>query len=71
VLSSSDRGPLRIQYSKNPFGKKRDSSGQMIDTRQSAGTGDGAGQLAGTYSEGLPSSGGAYNADLSGGGPVL
>eukprot|EP01024_Parvocaulis_polyphysoides_P025182 TRINITY_DN22_c0_g1_i1.p5 TRINITY_DN22_c0_g1~~TRINITY_DN22_c0_g1_i1.p5 ORF type:complete len:191 (+),score=29.91 TRINITY_DN22_c0_g1_i1:98-670(+) len=24
ILASSDRGPIRIQYSKNPFGKKRD-----------------------------------------------
>lgn len=24
VLQSSDRGGIRIQYSKNPFGKKRD-----------------------------------------------
>jgi hypothetical protein len=24
VLTSSDRGGIRIQYSKNPFGKKRD-----------------------------------------------
>lgn len=34
VLHSSDRGPIRIQYSKNPLGKKRDASGQMIDTTQ-------------------------------------
>eukprot|EP00878_Enallax_costatus_P016607 GHUV01017425.1.p1 GENE.GHUV01017425.1~~GHUV01017425.1.p1 ORF type:complete len:239 (+),score=59.96 GHUV01017425.1:155-871(+) len=34
VLRSSDRGPIRIQYSKNPLGKKRDISGQMIDTTQ-------------------------------------
>uniref|UniRef100_A0A061RX97 Cell wall integrity protein scw1 n=1 Tax=Tetraselmis sp. GSL018 TaxID=582737 RepID=A0A061RX97_9CHLO len=26
ILQSSDRGGIRIQYSKNPFGKKRDSS---------------------------------------------
>eukprot|EP00775_Hariotina_reticulata_P011795 gene11795-11940_t len=70
VLSSSDRGPLRIQYSKNPFGKKRDSSGQMIETRPS-GTADGTGQLAGTYSEGLPSSGVVYNAGSSGGAGIL
>lgn len=24
MLTSSDRGGIRIQYSKNPFGKKRD-----------------------------------------------
>eukprot|EP00879_Flechtneria_rotunda_P018865 GHRR01019802.1.p1 GENE.GHRR01019802.1~~GHRR01019802.1.p1 ORF type:complete len:238 (+),score=72.86 GHRR01019802.1:377-1090(+) len=34
VLRSSDRGPIRIQFSKNPFGKKRDINGQMIDTTQ-------------------------------------
>lgn len=37
VLTSSERGPIRIQFSKNPFGKKRDVSGQLIDTRMSAG----------------------------------
>lgn len=36
VLNSSDRGPIRIQYSKNPLGKKRDSSGQWIDTQRGA-----------------------------------
>ncbi len=30
VLQSSDRGGIRIQYSKNPFGKKRDAVGQKI-----------------------------------------
>jgi hypothetical protein len=34
VLRSSSRGPIRIQFSKNPFGKKRDVNGQMIDTSQ-------------------------------------
>lgn len=46
VLASSDRGPIRIQFSKNPFGKKRDVSGQLIDTRMSAG---------GSGLEGMPS----------------
>jgi hypothetical protein len=32
VLQSSDRGGMRIQYSKNPFGKKRDSDGSLIST---------------------------------------
>ena len=31
-IPSSDRGPLRVQYAKNPFGKKRDVSGALIDT---------------------------------------
>ena len=31
-VPSSDRGALRVQYAKNPFGKKRDISGQLIDT---------------------------------------
>ena len=34
ILGSSDRGPIRVQYSKNPFGRKREGSvptqGQMI-----------------------------------------
>jgi hypothetical protein len=37
VLTSSDRGPIRIQFSKNPFGKKRDATGQYVDARMSAG----------------------------------
>lgn len=39
VLRSSDRGGIRIQFSKNPFGKKRDASGQLVDARQSGGGG--------------------------------
>ena len=34
VLSTSDRGGVRIQYSKNPFGKKRDASGNWISTHE-------------------------------------
>ncbi|CAD7697712.1 unnamed protein product [Ostreobium quekettii] len=33
ILQSSDRGGIRIQYSKNPFGKKRDASGNLVDLR--------------------------------------
>ncbi|KAG1670821.1 hypothetical protein FOA52_003412 [Chlamydomonas sp. UWO 241] len=32
IVASSDRGPLRVQFSKNPFGKKRDLTGLLIDT---------------------------------------
>ncbi|GIL93367.1 hypothetical protein Vretifemale_20767 [Volvox reticuliferus] len=32
ILASSDRGPIRVQYSKNPFGRKRDVDGRMIET---------------------------------------
>jgi hypothetical protein len=35
VLSTSDRGGIRIQYSKNPFGKKRDANGNWINTHDS------------------------------------
>lgn len=31
VLQSSDRGGIRIQYSKNPFGKKRDYGGNYVN----------------------------------------
>ena len=31
LLQTSDRGGLRIQYSKNPFGKKRDHQGNPVD----------------------------------------
>lgn len=27
MLASSNRGPIRLQYSKNPFGRKRDAQG--------------------------------------------
>lgn len=26
ILSTSDRGPIRVQFSKNPFGRKKDGS---------------------------------------------
>ena len=32
MLESSDRGGIRIQYSKNPYGKKRDVTGNYIST---------------------------------------
>ncbi len=31
LTSNADRGGLRIQYSRNPFGRKRDYAGGMID----------------------------------------
>lgn len=37
MLSTSDRGGIRIQYSKNPFGKKRDASGNWISTNENCG----------------------------------
>ena len=37
MLSTSDRGGIRIQYSKNPFGKKRDASGNWINTNENGG----------------------------------
>lgn len=39
MLSTSDRGGIRIQYSKNPFGKKRDASGNWISTNENGGFG--------------------------------
>lgn len=35
-MVSSDRGGIRIQFSKNPFGKKRDASGNLVDLRNHA-----------------------------------
>lgn len=32
MLPSSDRGGMRIQFSKNPFGRKRDVAGNLINT---------------------------------------
>ena len=36
MLNSSDRGGIRIQYSRNPFGKKRDYDGSFINTPTAA-----------------------------------
>jgi hypothetical protein len=32
LASNADRGGIRVQYSRNPFGKKRDATGILIDT---------------------------------------
>jgi hypothetical protein len=41
ILASSDRGPIRVQFSKNPFGRKRDGSstinGGMLISPQAYG----------------------------------
>ncbi|GMH39272.1 hypothetical protein BSKO_07170 [Bryopsis sp. KO-2023] len=31
VLASSDKGAIRVEFSKNPLGKKRDKNGQLVD----------------------------------------
>lgn len=36
ILASSDRGGIRIQYSKNPFGRKRDAAGAFVDPGSAA-----------------------------------
>ena len=36
ILASSDRGGIRIQYSKNPFGRKRDAAGAFVDPAAAA-----------------------------------
>lgn len=51
MLASSDRGGIRVQFSKNPFGKKRDYQGNMVDNRDFAqqpavGGGEDAGAAA-------------------------
>lgn len=64
VLRSSSRGPIRIQFSKNPFGKKRDVNGQMIDTAQGGEPvpPEKAAALSTLYSGGIPGAGsGAYD----------
>lgn len=30
-LARSDRGPIRVQYSKNPLGRKRDAEGRCVE----------------------------------------
>ena len=37
ILSTSDRGGIRIQYSKNPFGRKRDAAGAFVDVAAGGG----------------------------------
>ena len=54
ILSSSDRGGIRIQYSKNPFGRKRDVYGNVVE--------GGAAELGGAGSGGA---GGAPDARLA------
>lgn len=39
ILASSDRGGIRIQYSKNPFGRKRDAAGAFVETAAVGGGG--------------------------------
>ena len=39
VLTSSDRGGVRIQFSKNPFGKKRDYGGNYVQMPGDWGSG--------------------------------
>lgn len=41
ILASSDRGGIRIQYSKNPFGRKRDAAGAFVVEPAAAGAGNG------------------------------
>ena len=45
ILSTSDRGGIRIQYSKNPFGRKRDAAGAFVDPGLAAGGGVGDGLM--------------------------
>ena len=42
ILSSSDRGGIRIQFSKNPFGRKRDAAGNPVDQLPETGAAAGA-----------------------------
>lgn len=46
VLTSSDRGGIRIQFSKNPYGKKRDMAGNYVTTIPGQGPGDYMSQAA-------------------------
>lgn len=42
ILATSDRGGIRIQFSKNPFGRKRDYNGNYIDDGAPGGRGNGS-----------------------------
>ncbi|KAL4430982.1 hypothetical protein ABPG75_006238 [Micractinium tetrahymenae] len=41
ILASSDRGGIRIQYSKNPFGRKRDAAGAFVEAAAAGGAANG------------------------------
>jgi hypothetical protein len=45
ILTSSDRGGIRIQYSKNPFGRKRDAYGNYVSEFEPAASGGALPQL--------------------------
>ncbi|PRW58713.1 cell wall integrity scw1 [Chlorella sorokiniana] len=47
ILASSDRGGIRIQYSKNPFGRKRDAAGAFVDPGTAAAGGGNGGMYGG------------------------
>lgn len=59
VISSNDRGGIRVQYSKNPFGKKRDVNGQLIDTPVRDAAAEAAAMAAGGPGYGAPAPGAA------------
>ena len=51
ILASSDRGGIRIQYSKNPFGRKRDAAGAFVDLGSAAAAPGGGGGMYGGRGE--------------------
>lgn len=63
MLNSSDRGGIRIQYSKNPFGKKRDANGNWINTYESLSTYTPTYSPGGTAAAGPASGAQQYGAD--------
>ena len=46
-FASNDRGPVRLQYSKQPLNRKRDASGQSVGG--AGGGGGGGGMSSGGY----------------------
>ncbi|PNW79726.1 hypothetical protein CHLRE_08g364700v5 [Chlamydomonas reinhardtii] len=71
MLNSSDRGPIRVQFSKNPFGRKRDVDGRVIETpNQREGIVPATGSNPGSAPYSVAGVGGAPSGDYSGqGGP--
>jgi hypothetical protein len=41
LASSAERGGIRVQFSRNPFGRKRDAAGGMVDYSHAGGGGGG------------------------------
>lgn len=67
ILQSSDRGGIRIQFSKNPFGRKRDAAGNYVTEPEQPGAagGGGDGMAGGGMAAGEGRAGRAFGSAVS------